>query len=139
MVNSLKYGILPVVVAVVIFYLCCLLPPDAAPEVEFILWLPADKVYHFVMYFGLAGSAAAYYVWDKRGNVRTALILVGAGVVPILYGGAIEIVQALFFPLRAGDWFDFLADAIGVLAAMPAIFALKWVVQYITKRYALWR
>jgi len=34
---------------------------------------------------------------------------------PILYGGLLEILQHYFFPPRTGDWFDFLANAIGVL------------------------
>ena len=46
-------------------------------------------------------------------------LVVFAILVPIIYGGLIEIIQAEYFPGRSGDWYDFLADALGVLASLP--------------------
>jgi VanZ family protein len=123
--RNVKYGVIPFAIAAVIFYLCCLIPPKDVPGIKYFLGLPFDKVAHFVMYLGFAAATAAYYVYDRRGYINIPLMLVGAGLVPILYGGVIELVQDNFFPPRAGEWGDFLADTLGVLAAMPTIFAFK--------------
>lgn len=40
-------------------------------------------------------------------------------IVPIIYGGIIEIVQYKYFPGRSGDWYDLLADTLGVLSSIP--------------------
>ncbi|MBB4035086.1 VanZ family protein [Dysgonomonas hofstadii] len=114
-----KYTWPPAIVAVIIFYLCCLIPPDDVPDVGFEFFIPTDKVVHFLMYFGLAGIASFNYVYDKKGHIIILKLLVFAILVPILYGGLIEILQAEFFPLRSGDWYDFLADVLGALASIP--------------------
>jgi VanZ family protein len=38
-------------------------------------------------------------------------------IYPIVYGGVIELLQENFFPPRTGDWSDWVADALGSVAA----------------------
>jgi len=118
----LKYSWPPAIVAAIIFYLCCLIPSDDIPEVGFNFIVPTDKLVHFLMYFGLAGVASINYIYDKKGKIIILKLIVFAILIPILYGGLIEIIQEKYFPERSGDWYDFLADVLGALASLPFSF-----------------
>lgn len=112
----IKYTCPPILVAIVIFYLCCLMPGEDIPTVS---WPYTDKVVHFFMYFGLSAVASFGYIYGKRGRIIVLKLIIFAFALPILYGGLIEIVQEYYFEGRYGDWFDFLADALGSLAVLP--------------------
>ena len=60
---------------------------------------------------------AAALVWTVNKPVKPAMAKYYLIVIalPVLYGGALELIQQYFFPPRTGDWLDFLADAVGVL------------------------
>ncbi len=115
----LRYTWPPAIAAVIIFYLCCLITPSDMPDVDFHFFIPTDKVVHFLMFFGLALVASVNYIYYKKGHVIILKLIAFAVGIPILYGGAIEILQAEFFYPRTGDWYDFLADALGALASIP--------------------
>lgn len=74
-----------------------------------------DKSNHALAFASLA-FASAWAVWPR---MRQWPILFAA---VLAYGGAIEIAQS-YLPPREGDWFDLLADAVGIslglLAAWP--------------------
>ncbi|MFR9166976.1 MAG: VanZ family protein [Dysgonomonas sp.] len=125
MIRIIKYVSIPVFIAAVIFYLCCLIPANDIPAVEIDFFIPTDKIVHFLMYFGLSGATALFYIHDNDGHVDMKKIWIGAIIIPIMYGGAIEIIQDKFYPPRQGDWFDFLADTLGSLAALPFIYYYK--------------
>ena len=70
---------------------------------------------HALMYAFFAFSCLWGYrkQFTTRGNAyRRRAILITISV-SIVYGGITEIMQEAFVPGRTGDWFDFLADAIG--------------------------
>lgn len=120
MLNKIiKYSWPPAIVAIIIFYLCCLIPTRDIPEVGFDFFIPTDKIVHFLMYFGLALVASINYIYDKEGNIIILKLILFAVFIPILYGGLIEVIQNEYFPERSGDWYDFLADALGALASLP--------------------
>ena len=114
-----KYSWPPAIVAIIIFYLCCLIPARDIPDVGFDFFIPTDKIVHFLMYFGLALVASFNYIYDKQGNIIILKLILFAIFIPILYGGLIEIIQNEYFPERSGDWYDFLADTLGALASLP--------------------
>jgi VanZ family protein len=70
-----------------------------------------DKWSHLLAYT-LLGTAA----WHDtiRHTVRRWIRLFIALLLPIAYGGAIEIAQHLWFYPRTGDWIDWIVDCIGV-------------------------
>lgn len=117
-----KYSWPPAIVAIIIFYLCCLIPSNDIPEVGFDFFIPTDKIVHFLMYFGLAGVASFNYIYDKKGKIIILKLIVFAILIPIIYGGVIEILQDRYFPERGGDWYDFLADILGAIASLPFSF-----------------
>lgn len=81
--------------------------------------IPLDKVVHFLMFLGLSGATAINYLFLNKGNINKYKLIIGAFVLPILYGGLIEIIQANYCVGRSGDWFDFIADLMGSLCALP--------------------
>ena len=62
------------------------------------------------------------YIYDKRGKIIILKLILFALLVPIIYGGLIDILQRKYFPGRTGDWYDFLADALGAIASLPFSF-----------------
>lgn len=117
-----QYSWPPAIIAIIIFYLCCLIPTNDIPEVKFTFFVPTDKIVHFLMYFGLAGVASFNYIYARKGKIIILKLIVFAILIPIIYGGLIEIVQNNYFPERSGDWYDFLADILGALASLPFSF-----------------
>jgi VanZ family protein len=69
---------------------------------EVIAW---DKANHFTGYFLLA-------TWFTGVARRSRYLLVG--VLLIAFGGSLEIAQGLMHEGRTADWFDFLANSLGV-------------------------
>ncbi|MDR1706976.1 VanZ family protein [Dysgonomonas sp.] len=126
-----KYTWPPAIVAVIIFYLCCLIPTNDIPDIELDFFIPTDKIVHFVMYFGLSVVASFNYIYDRKGKIIILKLVAFAILVPIVYGGLIEILQAEYFSGRSGDWYDFLADVLGSLSTLP--FSL-WFRHYLLNR-----
>jgi hypothetical protein len=65
-----RYTWPPAIVAIIIFYF--MLPYRSqkdVPDIDFCLFIPTDKIVHFLMYFGLAGVASFNYIYDKRGKI----------------------------------------------------------------------
>lgn len=76
-----------------------------------------DKWTHIVFYVVLTLCLIIeYYRYHKSINCTHSYII--TIFVPLLMGGLIEIVQATCTnDNRSGDWYDFLADAIGIVLA----------------------
>lgn len=87
-------------------------PPSDGPQ----LALGVDKLVHFGMYFGTCATLWWEYVRrHRRLDVRRMGLC--AVVLPVALGGALELVQEFATTWRGGDWADFLANSLGVLAA----------------------
>lgn len=132
--RNYAYLSLPIIVTLVILYLCCLIPPSDIPNVNNFLFLPIDKVVHFLMYVTLSSSCFFAYIHISitSGKVEKWIAFLWCMLYPILFGGLIEIIQAKYCPGRSGDWFDFLADSLGVLVMIPFAFLYG---NYIHKKY----
>ena len=86
-----------------------------------------DKVVHICMYFGMSGMLWLEFLWAHRRD-RTPMwhAWVGAFVCPVLFSGAVELLQAFCTTYRGGDWLDCAANTTGaVLASLVACFVLK--------------
>ncbi len=68
-----------------------------------------DKATHFTGYFILAS-------WFGGVARRSRYLMVGALL--IAFSGALEIAQGLMHQGRTADWFDFLANSLGVTAGL---------------------
>jgi len=105
--------------AVVAGYMAAIFFASSGPGVELPPGRNWDKVLHAGAYAVLAGLAA----WASTGGrLRSATgpVLVAAWMISTTYGAADEWHQS-FVPGRQADAADFLADALGALAAAGAI------------------
>lgn len=85
-----------------------------------------DKVFHFLMYFGFCSVLWLEY-FKSHAHVHIPRLILWGIIVPIIFSGLIEIGQQTLTPTRAADWWDFLFNALGCLAA--ALFS-----QVVTRR-----
>lgn len=77
-----------------------------------------DKVSHFCMYGGVSGVLWLEYLWNHRKEKISAKRgLIGASLCPVLFSGAIELLQEYMTSYRGGEWLDLLANSLGVLVA----------------------
>ncbi len=126
----LKRYPLSLIIITAIIYLSFFKPPKTTlNEVENI-----DKVAHFIMYGGFCCVLWFEYFFTHL-RIRVKKIFWGAIVGPILFSGAIELLQEFMTQHRGGDWFDFLFNSAGIIGA--AIFSV-----YVTKplmiKFHLW-
>lgn len=112
--SSLRYIILPGLIALVIFYFTCLVNVESIPASPSLL--KHDKLAHFGMFFILSGAIYFDYYRMHKGKPRKSRWIFFGLILPVIYGGVIEIVQEHFFS-RSGEWMDFVADSLGSLSA----------------------
>ena len=73
-----------------------------------------DKVIHFILYFLLALAICRDF-YRQFTPFASWKMYIWAIILPVLYGGIIEILQENFFPPRTAEWGDWFADIAGVL------------------------
>ena len=119
MSSYIRYTLIPAIVALVIFYMTCIVNVDSIPVPS--KFFQFDKLAHFGMFFAL--SAAIYYDYyhlHKTKPNKLRWVFFGL-IVPVIYGGLIEIAQQNFFG-RSGELMDFVADSLGSLTATVIAF-----------------
>lgn len=83
-----------------------------------------DKWIHWLAFMILT----IVLLWDShKMGLKTWNMWVVASVIPVIYGGFIEILQEKFLYPRTGDWIDWLADCIGVIMGIGLwLIGQKW-------------
>ena len=120
--SSIRYIIFPGLIALVIFYLTCIVDVESIPVPEKVFQY--DKLVHFAMFFALSAAVFIDYYLKHKGKPNGYRWLLFGLVIPVIYGGLIEVAQENFFA-RSGDLYDFIADAMGSMSA--TIIALFYV------------
>ncbi len=117
----LKRYPLSLIILAAIVYLSFFKPPKTSlSDIDNI-----DKIAHVIMYGGFCCVLwFEYYLTHLMFNVKK--IFWGAILAPILFSGAVEMLQELTTKHRGGDWWDFLFNSVGVVCA--ALFSV-----YVTK------
>lgn len=105
----------PVTLTLVIgIWIVCLIPIPETPLSDVALM---DKWTHIALYFVLT-SCIYWEDLKSRRPLTSKRLFIIAFLTPLLMGGLIEIVQATCtHGNRSGDWYDFLANSIGVILA----------------------
>jgi VanZ family protein len=75
-----------------------------------------DKLVHILMYAGLTGAL----IFEFRRYAKTNTISIVAFILicllfPVFLGGAVEILQPMYFAPRTAEWFDWFSDITGML------------------------
>ena len=105
-------NIISVLIVLFLAILHFITPPDVA---TFYLLMQVDKLIHFLMFF-LSTSWFVLIYGDKH-----KIILISSLV---FFGLFLELMQMQFFIFRSFEWFDWLADSIGVIVGFFTI--SKW-------------
>ena len=119
-----RHILLPAFVGFLIFTATCLIRSDDVPQLPPLMaW---DKVAHFGMFFALSAVSLFDYYRLHDGRPRMSRWFFWGFVLPVMYGGAIELMQKYFFSSRSAELADFLADFLGSLMAwLIALFLYK--------------
>ena len=108
-----KYPVSLLIILTVI-YLSFFKPPQT--EMESIPGI--DKVVHVCMYFGMSGMLWLEFIRaHKKARVPMWHAWLGAWLCPVLFSGAVELLQAYCTTYRGGDWWDFAANTSGATLA----------------------
>lgn len=102
------------IVIAVILYLSVMKQPS---NEKLVLFEGIDKVVHFCMYFGLSSMLWIDHLLKYKGNYKPKHLLFGAVLLPVAWGGLMEIAQGVFTSDRACELADFIANTSGVLVA----------------------
>ena len=115
MLNVFRYTFLPLLVMLVIFIGTCLITSEQVPDMpQGIAW---DKLVHFGMFFVLSAVCLfSYYKWCG-GKPKMGRWLFWGFVMPVAYGGVIELLQKYVFTHRGAEWGDLVANTLGSLVA----------------------
>ncbi|MCP4633964.1 MAG: VanZ family protein [candidate division Zixibacteria bacterium] len=119
--KTIVYGYFPAVVYAALIVTLSSIPRLTAPDIGF---RPSDKLLHFMEYFifGILWMRV-FKLSVKSGRIPIYLILI---IYSVIFAGLDEFHQK-FVPMRKMDFWDFVADITGILAA-AGIFYLwkKW-------------
>lgn len=99
--------------ALVIFGLCSM-PGRFIPSVSWLELLSFDKWVHAGIFFMLL-TLFGISVTAHRQNKNLVYLYF---ILSVLYGGALEIMQATVFIDRSADWIDMVANSFGCLIAL---------------------
>lgn len=74
----------------------------------------SDKLIHLLMYASLAFIFFYEYRKDKqiKSGFRSFYLVL---LLPVIFGGVIEILQQTCFPPRTAEWLDWISDIVGSL------------------------
>jgi VanZ family protein len=72
-----------------------------------------DKWAHFILFFGLAGTVFLQDTLYFKRAISRLRISLGSFLLPLVFGGIIELLQRYLTTSRSADWWDFLCDAAG--------------------------
>lgn len=118
----IKYITLPAAFALAIFIATCIVNSGNVPQLP--EGVPWDKIVHFGMFLLLSGFSFWNYFKLHDGKPNRWRWIFWGFILPVLYGGAIEMMQKYFFSSRSAEWGDFIADILGSLTAL--VLALYW-------------
>lgn len=123
MLYYLKRYPISLFIIVVVIYLSFFRPPSV--EIGKIPGI--DKLAHVCMYGGLSGMLWFEFLRNHRKYDEVMWhAWVGAVLCPVMMSGLIELLQEYCTSYRGGDWFDFLANSVGVtIATLFAYFVMR--------------
>ncbi len=115
-----RRNIFSILVAAAIAYLS-LSASDNFNVPAFFNFRGADKVMHFLMYFGFM----SVIVFENRKNIGKLKILFMAGMIPFFYGALMELLQMWLTQTRSGSVADLFFNLAGILFSVIIFLIIK--------------
>jgi len=112
-----------ITIVLVILYLS-FAPPSTfkgVPSFEY-----EDKLVHLLLYAGLTCVLIFdFRKYAKDNNISKWAFALICLILPIFLGGAVEILQPIYFAPRTAEWFDWFSDILGTFFGWSAMILLK--------------
>jgi VanZ family protein len=96
----------------------CFIPSTGLPKINFFSDYPIDKVVHFFLYFIQSSLFLLVGTYKISTNLLRRKHILFTLFYSLLLGIAIEIIQQYCIVGRSGDFYDVLADLIGILLGL---------------------
>lgn len=109
----LKYK-LPAISWFLVILALCSMPGKSIPHISWLELLSFDKFVHASIFFGLQVLMMRAFIFSLSFAKIKWLILLFC----VAYGGALEIMQSVFFSERSGDIMDFIANSFGCICGL---------------------
>jgi VanZ family protein len=109
----IQKNIYSILVASIIMYLS-LTSAHTFDKIPLINIPEIDKIVHFVMYFSLM----SVIILEHRKTIKSNSRLFLTGLIPLLYGILIEVLQATVTTTRSASVYDALANTAGIFASV---------------------
>ena len=87
-----------------------------------------DKLVHILMYAGLTCVLIFDFWQHTKNNATTLAFILICLVFPVLLGGAVEILQPMYFAPRTAEWLDWFSDITGVIVGWLGMQLIKPVI-----------
>lgn len=116
----LKYK-LPAIIWFLVILALCSMPGKSIPHISWLELLSFDKFVHASIFFGLQILMMRAFVFSSSFSKLKWLILLFC----VVYGGALEIMQSMFFSERSGDIMDFIANSFGCVGGLMLFNRIK--------------
>lgn len=123
MIYYLKKYPISIMVILIVIYLSFFRPPsvDIASNIPHL-----DKIVHICMYLGISLVLWWEFLRNHKVNASFHRAWIGACLVPILFSGAVELLQEYCTSYRGGDWMDFVANSVGaILGSLIGFYLLR--------------
>ncbi|WP_372917903.1 VanZ family protein [Salegentibacter sp.] len=98
---------------------------------------PTDKFLHFVAYLGLVVLWQLYIIFREPNFKQYYSYLIKISVLAIAFGMLIEVLQGALTSFREPDWWDILANSLGVMSAALLLLLSKRVLQRLKSKINL--
>ncbi len=96
----------------------CGIPGRDIPHISFLELLSFDKFVHAGVFFVLILLTVRGSVLQTRFLFLSQYPIVISGLLCVLYGGILELLQDAVFEERSADLYDFIANSFGVLIGL---------------------
>ncbi|OCX50785.1 hypothetical protein BEL04_18805 [Mucilaginibacter sp. PPCGB 2223] len=123
-----KYQGLTLIWALIIFILCTVKLGGVSNSHLFFAGF--DKLVHCGLFFVLTALMSSGVIRANTRHNLTPLQQFLSFLIPVAFGGIIEILQAYIFTWRSGEWADLFADTVGASMAMFCVVLTIWSQKY---------
>ncbi len=105
-----------------IVLILCLIPSSEIPDFKI---TNIDKAFHFIIGLTLSSvNFLGYSEWLKKTKPITGIFFLCL-IIPVFFGGLIEILQGTIVSGRTGDWIDFHFDTLGSIAGFVMVLSFR--------------
>lgn len=104
----------PTIILVIVIFILSTVHFNAVPKIA--NFKSSDKYAHILIYLLLGFVVYFNYSKDQFLRIKYPNLIFTLFAILILYGGAIEIIQELFFKPRSAELLDWVADMVGLVS-----------------------